>query len=135
MIQIIGAGIAGASLAKDVFNVIGIAIGFLTYSIEPNLSRNLKLLGVVISSFVIFGLYGLYSFKIGGYLLGFGVAHILSLDFMDYKLPTDLKLGFLLFLISISVLFLGSIGRLPITYPILSFLGCFVPNYIGNGMG
>ncbi len=130
----------GVHYIRDVVGgfVIGIAIGFLAYSIELNLNRNLKLLGVVISSFAIFGLYpliGLYSFKIGGYLLGFGVAHILSVDFMDYNLPKDLRLRFLLFLIGISVLFLGSIEQLPIAYPILSFLGCFVPNYIGNRMG
>ncbi len=130
----------GVHYLRDVVGgfVVGIAIGFLASRIEPNLGKNSKLLGVVLSSIATFCLYpliGLYSFKIGGYLLGFGVAHILSVDFMGYGIPKDLKHRFSLFLICVSILFLGSVGRLTIAYPILSFLGCFVPNYIGNRMG
>ncbi len=70
----------GVHYVRDVIGglIIGISIGYVASSIEFSLNRSSKLLGIVISSLLIFSLYpliGHYAFKIGGYLLGFGVAH------------------------------------------------------------
>ncbi len=126
----------GVHYVRDVIGglIIGISIGYAASSIEFSLNRSSKLLGIVISSLLIFSLYpliGHYAFKIGGYLLGFGVAHTLSTDYLNYGLPDSLKLRFVMFIIGLSILLFGSIINRPIVYPISGFFGCIIPNCIG----
>ena len=130
----------GVHYVRDVIGgyVIGILIGYVASSVKFSLKRDLKLLGIAISSLIIFSLHpliGHYAFKIGGYLLGFGVAHTLSTDYLNYRLPENLKLRFLMFVIGLSILFLGSVIHLPAVYPFSGFFGCITPNYIGNRLG
>ncbi len=127
----------GVHYVRDVIGgfVIGVLVGYFASSISLSISRSLKLLGVFISSLIILSLYpliGHYSFKLGGYLLGFGLAHVLSIDFLNYKHPKNLKHRFLMVVIGLSILFLGSIKQLSVVYPISGFFGCFIPNYVGN---
>jgi len=127
----------GVHYARDVLGgfIIGISIGLISSSIEFKLSRGLKLIGVIISSLIIFSLYpliGNYAFRLGGYLLGFGFAHVLSVDFLSCKHPKNLKHRFLMLAVGLSVLFFGSIGQSPMVYPLSGFFGCMIPNYIGD---
>jgi undecaprenyl-diphosphatase len=106
-------------------------------TIKPSKKREIELICIVVSSFVISLLAPFiksYVFKLAGILFGFGVAHIISTDFLGFRQPKEFKLRTSLALLSISILFTGFLLFEPslISYSLTGFFACFFPNFLGN---
>ncbi len=103
--------------------LIGMLIGALAYYIDVTIPA-------IMFAISLYPIIGVTSLKIGGYILGFGIAHRISVE--RFEAPESIKLRLILSFISLAILPLGF--YYPLMSPIAGFLGCFVPNYIGEAL-
>ena len=115
----------GVHYVRDVVGgfIIGASVGVLSNFVDLAIPT-------LLLSLAVYPLVGIKSLEIGGYVLGFGLAHHISVRRFDP--PKSLKVKIAMALLSLIVLPLGFFY--PIFSPVAGFLGCFVPNYIGGKM-